>query len=261
MRRLLFLALLIAPATAYAQEGKDVVSTDGSLRVTNEERPFVYLHDPTTPSAGRLGAGYSFGLGSGVAASRPLPANITTAGASHTVGAAYGVTDRFAPFAGVSTDIAAGATVSAGARVQLTDPLSAFRFGLAGAAFREGKGGALGLWARAIGSYDFGRVRVAGNLHLERVFVSGRDTVDILAMGGVSMRVANTFRLGAEYVGQDLEDAIEQEEAEGGAKHFAGPTAALDLADGRLQLVMGPAFGLNANSPRFLGRVGVLASF
>lgn len=261
MRRLLFLALLIAPATANAQEGKDVVSSDGTSRVTNEERPFVHLYDPSTPSVGHVGAGYSFGLGSGVAASRPLPANITTAGASHAIGAAYGVTDRFAPFAGVTTDVAAGATVSAGARVQLTDPLSAFRFGLAGAAFREGKGGTFGLWARAIGSYDLGRVRLAGNVHVERAFATGRDTIDVLAMGGVSVRVAGGVRLGAEYVGQDLEDAIEQEEAEGGAKHFAGPTAALDISGGRLQIVMGPAFGLNANSPRFLGRIGVLASF
>lgn len=259
MRRFLAFAFLLVPATARAEV--DVVSSDGGARTTNEERPFVHLLDPTTPSAGRFSLGYGFGLGSGVAAERPLPANITTAGASHGVTASFGATDRIAPFAGVNADVSAGASVNAGARVQLTDPLSPFRFTLAGAAFREGKGGAFGLWTRAAASYDLGRVRVAGNLHLERAFASGRDTVDVLAMGGVSYRVASSFRLGAEYVGQDLEDAIENEEAEGGARHFAGPTAALDLSGGRLQLVMGPAFGLNANTPRFLGRVGLLATF
>jgi hypothetical protein len=139
--------------------------------------------------------------------------------------------------------------------------MSPFRFTVAAAAFREGKGGAFGTWARAAASYDFGPLRVAGNLHFEKAFASARDRVDILALAGVSYRVASAFRLGAEYVGQDLEDAIEREEAEGGARHFLGPTAALDLQAGRLQLVAGPAFGLNERSPRFLGRVGLVASF
>ena len=211
--------------------------------------------DPSTPSAGKVSVGYSFGYSSGVAADRPMPADIANAGADHRAVGSYAVSDRFAPFLG-----GGNSSAFVGARFQLTDPLSPFRFTLAGAAFRE-RLGAFGAWTRAAASYDVGAFRVAGNLHFEKAFAPGRDGIDILAFGGVSYKVASAFRLGAEYVGQDLEDAIEKEEAEGGARHFVGPTGAVDLQSGRLQLTCGPAFGLNANSPRFLGRVAVLATF
>lgn len=262
MRTLVGLALALVSTTSVAAEVDRVdAPPTAAPRVTNEERPFLHVLDPTTPSAGTFAVGYGFGVGSGVAANRPLPANIASAGASHDVVLTYGASNRVAPFASAHGDHDSGASAAAGGRFQITDPASAFRFTLAAAAFREGRGGAFGAWGRAAASYDLGRVRVAGNLHFEKAFASGRDTVDILALAGASYRVASMFRLGAEYVGQDLEDAIEQEEAEGGARHFVGPTAALDLHDGRLQLVAGPAFGLNERSPRFLGKVALVASF
>lgn len=233
----------------------DVVEVAPPPRATNEERPFLHVLDPTTPTAGNVSVGYSFGYSSGVAADRPMPADLANAGADHRATASYAVTDRFAPFLG-----GGNSSAIAGARLQITDPTSPFRFTLAGAMFRE-RAGVFGAWTRAAASYDVGAFRVAGNLHLERAFARGRDSIDILALAGVSYRVAKMFRLGAEYVGQDLEDAIEQEEVEGGARHFIGPTGAVDLHGGRLQLTFGPAFGLNEKSPRFLGRVAVLATF
>lgn len=258
-------ALALATATfaafvpGLARADADVPETKGAAKVTAEERPFLYLSDPTTPSAGVVSAGYGFGLGSGVPADRPLPAKVGAAGASHTVSLGYGVTSWLSPFATVTGDKDGGVTGLFGARVQLTDPNARFRVTVSGAGFREGRGGALGVWVRGAASYDLGGLRLAANLHGEKVFASARDRVDVLAMVGASYAVAGKFRLGAEYVGQDLEDAIEAEEAEGGARHFVGPTAALDL--GHAQITLGPAFGLNAQSPRLLGRVGVLVSF
>ena len=258
MRALLVLASILYAANASADA--DVVPGATAPRATNEERPFLHVLDPTTPSAGAVSLGYGFGYGSGVAAERPMPANIANAGATHNAVVSYAVTDHIAPFIGGAGD-ASGASALAGARFQLTDPASAFRFTVAAAMFREGRGGAFGAWSRAAASYDVAGFRVAGNLHVERAFARARDPIDVLALAGISYRVAPAFRLGAEYVGQDLEDAIEKEEAEGGARHFLGPTGAIDLSAGRLQLTFGPAFGLNERSPRFLGRVGVLASF
>jgi hypothetical protein len=63
-------------------------------------------------------------------------------------------------------------------------------------------------------------------------FASGRDGIDILAFVGASVRATESLRIGAEYVGQDLEDAFEHQEAEGGARHFAAAVGALELADG-----------------------------
>jgi hypothetical protein len=246
-------------AAALLASTVDVAPATAPPRATNEERPFLHVLDPTTPSAGTVSLGYGFGYGSGVAAERPMPANIAAAGPMHHATLNYAVSDRFAPFLGGGAD-PSGATALLGARFQITDPTSPFRFTVGAAMFRE-RAGVLGAWTRAAASYDIGAFRVAGNLHLERAFARGRDTVDILALAGASYRVASMFRLGAEYVGQDLEDAIEQEEAEGGARHFLGPTGAVDLHAGRLQLTFGPAFGLNERSPRFLGRVAILATF
>lgn len=114
---------------------------------------------------------------------------------------------------------------------------------------------------RLTATYDVGQLRIAGNAHAEKVFASGRDSIDLLAFGGASFRATRELRLGAEYVGQDLEDAFEQEEAEGGARHFAGPTAALELQNGRFWITAGPAFGLNSKSPPLQGRLSIVASF
>jgi hypothetical protein len=77
--------------------------------------------------------------------------------------------------------------------------------------------------------------------------------------------VAGFLRLGAEAVGQDLEEAFEAEaEAEGGALYSAGPTAAVEVDGGRYhryQVALGSGFGLNARSPRAVVRVSVAVNF
>lgn len=249
----------MVPAVAQAQTN-DVAPEGESTRVTKEERPFVHLLDPTTPGAGNVSLGYSVGFGSGVSAERPLPASPGTASASHAATMTYGATDHVAPFVGGVADVGYGATALVGARFQLTDVGASFKLGFATTAFREGRGGAFGASVRVTSSYDVGRVRFAGNLHFERAFASGRDAVDVLALAGVSYRVTSSLRLGAEYVGQDLEDAAEHD-VEGGAKQYVGPTAAIDVAGGRAQIAFGPAFGLTAQTPRLLGKVSVVVSF
>lgn len=100
-----------------------------------------------------------------------------------------------------------------------------------------------------------------GNVHAEKVFARGRDSVDLMAFGGVSVRTIDGLRLGAEYVAQDLEDRFERDEAEGGARHYAGPIASVELAHGALWITGGPAFGVNRQSQPLIGRLTMLASF
>jgi hypothetical protein len=262
--RFAFLAPLLGSSLLLAQAARADVPVDLGAksdreRVTAEERPFVFLTDPTTPGAGTASVGYAFGLGSGVAADRPLPANPGSAEPVHAVSIGYGVTSTLAPFLS-ATAAKGGTSASAGAKLQLGDPSASFRFSLSGAAIRE-NGGAFGGIARVSSSYDLGRLRVAGNLHFEKIFGAGRDRVDVLALAGASFKVLDVLRLGAEYVGQDLEEAFDAHAAEGGAKHYLGPNAALDLEHGRVQLAAGPAFGLDARSARLLGRVSMLVSF
>lgn len=235
-------------------------------RVTNEERPFLYTLDPTTPSRGAFSAEYTAGLASGVAADRPLPQTVGAEGLVHAFTLGAGVTDRIAPFVTgrvlqpVDEGQSSRGGGAAGVRLQLTPPSSTFRLAVALAGQRE-FGGTFGAWGRVAASLDVDRVRIAANAHGEKAFAKGRDELDVMAIAGVSYRALDGVRFGVEYVGQELEAAVEKDEAEGGVRHFAGPTLALDLDKGRFQLVAGPAFGLNQQSPNLLGRVSALMSF
>jgi hypothetical protein len=72
--------------------------------------------------------------------------------------------------------------------------------------------------------------------------------------------VGGGFRVGVEYVGQDLEELIGAV-AEGGARHFVGPTASVQLFSDRFTAVAGPSIGLSDRSPQALERVAVAYAF
>jgi len=103
-------------------------------------------------------------------------------------------------------------------------------------------------------------VRLAATVHVEHVFAEGRDPLDLMVQAGASVRVVGGFRLGAEYVGQDLEEAGSPE-AEGGIRHFLGPTASVQLVRDRLSIVAGPSFGLSHRSPEVIGRAAAAFGF
>jgi hypothetical protein len=179
----------------------------------------------------------------------------------------YGVSERVAPFVSVralqptSSAKDGGVGAAAGARWQLTNPKGPFRLTLAGVGFREVEG-SFGTYARLAASYDIDRLRIAANVHIERVFATGRDPVDVLMLAGMSYRVMNEMRLGVEYVGQDLEESFGDDEgAEGGARHYLGPSLALNLMSDRLQLVAGVGMGLVAHASGTMGRIGTLMMF
>lgn len=261
------LSLQPLPQRDQAQPGADERNGSTRTRTHAEQRPFVYLLDPSTPTKRDVTLEYGLGLASGVNADRPLPASVAASGAVHAFSVGYGLLAGLSPFVtarvfqpGDARDGDAKLGGAAGLRWEITKPTSAFRLGFAGAGFREFEG-AYGAQLKATFSYDFQALRVAGNVVGEKVFSKQRDGIDLLTMAGVSYRTLDVLRVGVEYVGQDLEDAFEDEEAEGGAKHFVGPTGALDFDSGRVQIVGGPAFGLNDQAPRLLGRVAVLVAF
>jgi hypothetical protein len=117
-----------------------------------------------------------------------------------------------------------------------------------------------GAWLRVAWSGDFERVRLAATVHGEHVFSAGRDPLDVMVTLGASYRIVGGFRAGAEYVGQDLEETFSPE-ADGGARHFLGPIASLQLLGDRLTVVAGPAIGLSDTSPSFVGRLSASYGF
>jgi hypothetical protein len=121
-------------------------------------------------------------------------------------------------------------------------------------------GGVNAGYAQLAMSGDIGRVRLGGTFHAQHTFADGRDPLDVMVDLGASYRVAGTFRAGFEYVGQDLEESFSPG-AEGGARHFLGPVASLQLWRDRLTIVGGPSIGLSAISPDFVARVAASVGF
>jgi hypothetical protein len=117
-----------------------------------------------------------------------------------------------------------------------------------------------GAWFQVAGSGDIGRLRLATTLHVEHEFWPGRDPLDVMAELGAAYRVVESFRLGVEYVGQDLEESFSPG-AEGGARHFVGPIASLQLLDERMTIVAGPSVGISSLSPDFVARVALAYGF
>lgn len=231
------------------------------------QRPFAYAVDPSTPFAGEAGLEYLIQGASGVDATRPLPANLGGQGFVHGATISVGITDWIAPYASALVyqpmdvnDASSEVTGQGGLMFQLTDPTAAFRLG-AHAGFLREFAGDVGASGRLTATYDVGRLRMVGNAHFEKIFADDRDNVDVLAFMGASVKTTEELRIGAEYVGQDLEDAIENEEAEGGARHFGAIVASLELAGGSFWITGGPAFGLNERSPDLMGRLSLLAQF
>jgi hypothetical protein len=117
-----------------------------------------------------------------------------------------------------------------------------------------------GVWAQAAFAQDIQRLRLGTTVHAEHVFSQGRDSADVMVQLGATYRVVGKLRAGVEYVGQDLEEIVASA-AEGGARHFIGPTASVQLLHDRLTLVGGPSIGLSSYSPAFVGRVAVAYGF
>ena len=252
------LAGLAFPSPAAAQERATPTSEREAPRAA-----FLHVDGATAPAVGTSVGTSSVtvtDLGSG---SRAFASDLARAGAVYTLGAetsltpwlsftATGLTD--AP----SADLATASGVTAGVRLT---PLSVgpTRMSITVGALRELSGGT-GTFARLALARDFGRTRVAVSAHGEHVVTPGRDAIDVMVSAGASYAVSGPFRLGVEYVGQDLEGALDPTELEG-VRHFVGPTASIELFDRRVSVVAGPAAGLSYGSPRAVGRMAIVYAF
>lgn len=121
-------------------------------------------------------------------------------------------------------------------------------------------GGVNGGYIQVGMSGDIGRLRLGGMFHGQHTFAEGRDPLDVTVDLNASYRLVGDFRVGAEYVGQDLEESFSPG-AEGGARHFLGPVASLQLWNRRITVIGGPAVGLSSISPDFVARVAASVGF
>ncbi len=252
-----------ATSPEHASPDSESVTTEYQGEPRIEHRPFAFTVDPSTPARGTVSLGYTVGMGSGVSADRPIPIVLQSAGLSNQLSLGYGVTNWLAPVAEltvVSSNGSSTASGTLGMKLQLTSPDAPWRAALMAGTLREGTSGAYGTWLRAAGSWESGRLLVEMNAYAESVFATGRDALDYAIMAGTSWHLLDWLRAGAEYVGQDLEE-MGTSGAEGGARQAVGPSVAVSLDRGRYQLVAATLFGLGAQSPAAIVRVGLLGTY
>jgi hypothetical protein len=232
---------------------------------TKVQRPWLYIDDPTVAPPLEVVALTGVSLTTtGPSPTRPFASNVAHPGGAYDVGAEVGIVPRLSIEAigvtsGVREGKGLGVGMIAGLRVAIVDRESTHLTASAG--YLRELEGANGAWGRITFAQDIGRARLAVTAHGEHVFQPARDAVDLMIMAGATFRVVGPLRAGAEYVAQDLEGAIDDEEAEAGVRHFIGPNVALDLLERRLMITAGPALGLSYESPRLVARAALAYAF
>ena len=276
-------------ATPAAPTAPDTVKDEGNAERRKIDRTWLYVDDARTPDQwqviGTSSLAYT-AVGSkagGVGTPyRPFASNTAQPGALVSVGAEVGLLSWLSLEAMGQMDVAgASAGPSPGAivdlRVRLTpESWKNIHIVASGGYAREtwqpgGKSddgdllpgqphGDNAAWGQVAVVGDINRLHLALTAHGEHGFANGRDGVDVMIKAGANYKILDWLRAGVEYVGQDLEESF-KDGAEGGARHFIGPTAGVQLLSDRLSIVAGPSLGLSAISPEWLGRVGVSYGF
>lgn len=229
-----------------------------------DDRPFVLLVDTAGPAEPEVEALYGLSVGA------------STSGAVRLVDPTVG---RQGVVQQVGVQVAAAEWIALGAYGLMSlaneddDPVTASGGGYAHFTFLRPDelthdGGSLGVVAGVhrelegvvaatstlVGGWTEGRFDAGGNLLLERRFTSDADPLDVIVRFAATYAVLPELRFGLEYVGQDLEDLVEEEEAEGGAVHIIAACATLRLLDGDLELGIAPGIAITATDVGFVGR-------
>ncbi len=241
-------------ASAFAQSEPDKVQ-DGRKESTDVSRPWLYNDDPTIAAPLRvvaaIGDTYS---GNDKSVSRAFSSHDTGPGGKANVTLQLGLVHMLAldvtgVLGGYGSSMAGG--VMAGARFAPFDLAKhGFRLAIA-AGYLLDLDQASGAYGRVTASYDVGRVRLAAMVHGEHVFRNAGDALDVFATAGVSVRLVPVFRLGLEYIVQDIEEAFASGAdpegdpipgaAEGGVHQFVGLGGTFELLNHKLFINFGPA--------------------
>ncbi len=282
MHRYTLALVILAPSAASAQERADTppaaqpdhveaASISGSREV---ERPWLYNDDPTTPSQWHAVVSLRDTVsGNDRSVTRPFASRQDGLGGQAGVDAQLGLhrvlaLDVSGVVGGFGDSVAGGMT--AGLRLApFAEARHGFRLAIAAGYLRD-LDAQSGVYARVAASYDFGRLRLSAMAHGEHVLRTGGDALDLFATVGASVRLHRVFRLGVEYVVQDIEEAWASDAAsasalpgaaEGGVHHFLGLGGSLVLLDKRLFINLGPALALSYSTVAPVGRAVVSYSF
>ncbi len=218
-------------AAALALAGLLVVAATASAQT----RPFVFSV-VTSPAEDRSGAGRAWTAfyGAGYAERTAEPFGYD--GVEQRVGVQGRLGRRLTLVGAVGLGASGEATRSSQEAEMLVDvlgPASRLRVAVGAGGRREWTGTSVAL-GRACVSWSAGGTLVSTNVRLEKPLAADRDAIDVITTAGWLQSVGRGLRVGVEAVGEDLEGFWEAEEAEGGAKLYAGPAVHWAAADGRV---------------------------
>ena len=235
IRSAALLLALLAPIAAGADE--------------RDFRPYVFSADGEVLAPQRIAVESGAG-GSGVTGTGAGLVTDETRSAQSWVGAAVGLLPRveldgaFA-FSADSANNLGFTQARVDLRVQLLKPHRRFPVAIsAGAGYQADALFDHAVTGVVVASAYLGRVQLTANLRLAHYFGGGRDPVDVFVTAGALVRATPWLRVGAEYVGEELEGAgsVERDDAVGG-RHYVGPTAVLSLRSHvRLNVTSGAVF-------------------
>lgn len=208
----------------------------GAAGVNAQERPFFFTIAPPSPAVSPLLVHCDVAYGKGTF--EPIGGG----NAEQTVGMRAAITPSVA-VTGAFGLATAGATTTTSQQLEMMVHLvrsteSGFDLSL-GSGVRREYAGTKVLLGRIIAGRRFTQWQVYGNMLLEKPFAADRDAVDLLLTAGWSYRIAMAVSVGLEAVGQDLEGFWDEEEAEGGATLFVGPTIAVAIPGSNAILTVG----------------------
>jgi hypothetical protein len=278
-RNVLFgFAVFFVVPSALAQTIPDRAEEAPLRESADVQRPWLYIDDATIPApwrvVGQLGETFSDNDRS---VSRPFASGYEGPGAKANVTVQLGLPYHFAlDVTGVlgmfgAGDSGACSPTAVGSGNGATVGCSGMGFGMMAGArwapfdgakhgWRLAIGGGYlmdldqsnGVYGRVTGTYETGRLRLAVMVHAEHVWRLGSDPVDLMGMVGASVRILPQFRLGLEYVAQDIEEAFADDDdddgpmavipgaAEGGTHQFVGLTGSIELLRRRMFINFGP---------------------
>lgn len=240
----LFLTFLICFSSAFSQVNGESESTPNRSTVISQ--PFLFAVTTLTDENRLWSINYSGSYGERVSG----PFGYDGVGQGFAVTGYLG--DRFTLYAKASFGFAGeGEDIST---AQQAEVIRDFIGGKKNFGFRLGAGlglsrdyeGVGALFSRLTTSYENPFWRANVNLVFEKAFSSDRDAIDVTTSIGIQYQVFNNLFAGIEAISEDLEGLWEDDEAEGGAKVFIGPSINLSPSKSRFTFALAGGPVINA---------------
>jgi len=224
-----------------------LLSAVSATSVLAQAQAFIYTVTPSAPATSHERWNVRYDAGYGSHSTDPLGFDGMEQGVTFQGRLLHGFTVRGQVALGLDSQ-----STSSSQEVEvLKDLRSASRgFGLsAGLGLRREWEGTGVLVGRVAAGQRFERSMLFGNVSFERAFEPTRDSVDVITSVGWLRRVGSAVHVGAEALAEDLEGFWDPNEAEGGAKIFAGPSVhvAVPAHSWSLSVCGGPIFYASRN--------------